>query len=119
MIIAGGSLFFAADMQTGRMLKEDLRQSRKSSHLLVGASRFELPTTHTPSECATRLRYAPICRILLELTQYLPEPFLDMLDRPGRLTDFFLLFRLGLGFRLNRNKSESLSDTFNRIPLLI
>ena len=27
--------------------------------LMVGASRFERPTSRTPSECATRLRYAP------------------------------------------------------------
>jgi hypothetical protein len=26
---------------------------------MVGASRFERPTSRTPSECATRLRYAP------------------------------------------------------------
>ena len=50
---------------------------------MVGASRFELPTTRTPSECATRLRYAPILifpTFLLKVTQYLPEPFFDMLN---------------------------------------
>ncbi len=26
---------------------------------MVGASRFERPTTRTPNECATRLRHAP------------------------------------------------------------
>ena len=36
---------------------------RKSLILLVGANRFELSTTRTPSECATRLRYAPITRV--------------------------------------------------------
>jgi hypothetical protein len=29
---------------------------------LVGATRFERATTRTPSECATRLRHAPIIR---------------------------------------------------------
>ncbi len=26
---------------------------------MVGTSRFELPTSRTPSECATKLRYVP------------------------------------------------------------
>ena len=33
---------------------------------MVGANRFELSTTRTPSECATRLRYAPIFWIITE-----------------------------------------------------
>ena len=32
---------------------------RSTPSLVVGASRFERPTTRTPSECATRLRHAP------------------------------------------------------------
>src|SRR4030095_7608523 len=32
---------------------------------LVGASRFERPTTRTPSEYATGLRHAPTCLIVL------------------------------------------------------
>src|SRR4030042_2718910 len=59
--------------------------------LLVGASRFELPTTRTPSECATRLRYAPISMILLQLTQYFSEPLFDIFDYLGRMTNFLLL----------------------------
>jgi hypothetical protein len=53
---------------------------------MVGATRFERATTHTPSECATRLRYAPIVQVLTKQAQYLSEPFFDMLDTPGRLT---------------------------------
>ena len=30
-----------------------------SRQVMVGASRFERPTSRTPSECATGLRYAP------------------------------------------------------------
>ena len=30
---------------------------------LVGASRFERPTTRTPNECATRLRHAPNLKV--------------------------------------------------------
>ena len=29
--------------------------------LSIGVSRFERPTTRTPSECATRLRHTPLC----------------------------------------------------------
>jgi hypothetical protein len=35
------------------------RGEETSPAVLVGASRFERPTSRTPSECATRLRYAP------------------------------------------------------------
>ncbi len=35
---------------------------------MVGASRFELPTTRTPSEYATRLRHAPTRENLAELS---------------------------------------------------
>gem|GEM_PF-2210885 len=33
---------------------------------LVGASRFERPTSRTPSECATGLRYAPTHVLLFQ-----------------------------------------------------
>ena len=31
----------------------------RQAMVMVGASRFERPTSRTPSECATGLRYAP------------------------------------------------------------
>ena len=31
---------------------------------MVGVSRFERPTTRTPSEYATRLRHTPICSLI-------------------------------------------------------
>ena len=31
---------------------------------VVGVSRFERPTTRTPSEYATRLRHTPICSLI-------------------------------------------------------
>ena len=40
--------------------KDPQAKASKSLILLVGANRFERSTTRTPSECATRLRYAPI-----------------------------------------------------------
>src|SRR5687767_10148987 len=52
---------------------------------LVGASRFERPTTRTPSEYATGLRHAPtgflfLCRHILALKCAGLQPLL--LDRP-------------------------------------
>ena len=39
---------------------------------MVGASRFERPTTRTPNECATRLRHAPI-NLLFQYLQYFSQ----------------------------------------------
>ena len=50
----------------------------------IGASRFERPTTRTPSECATWLRHAPVWRDLLGA----PPPRVkaaDAVNRPIRL----------------------------------
>ena len=40
---------------------------------MVGANRFERSTTRTPSECATRLRYAPIEESLSKTTVVLMQ----------------------------------------------
>ena len=41
---------------------------------MVGASRFERPTTRTPNECATRLRHAPInLHLLFQYLQYFSQ----------------------------------------------
>src|SRR5438093_9581541 len=42
---------------------------RSTLSLVVGASRFERPTTRTPSECATRLRHAPT------VPSFPPQPY--------------------------------------------
>ena len=49
---------------------------------MVGVSRFERPTTRTPSECATRLRHTPIFNQLnlLEDFQDLSQLLLRGLD---------------------------------------
>ena len=39
--------------------KRDFQKSLKAPFLLVGTARFELTTSRTPSERATRLRYVP------------------------------------------------------------
>src|SRR5688572_18442980 len=39
--------------------KRDFRYLSKARDLLVGTARFELTTSRTPSERATRLRYVP------------------------------------------------------------
>jgi hypothetical protein len=40
--------------------KRGFQKSLKAPYLLVGTARFELTTSRTPSERATRLRYVPI-----------------------------------------------------------
>ncbi len=50
---------------------------------MVGASRFERPTTRTPNECATRLRHAPISLLFQYLqyfSQFLFRRFYDCLN---------------------------------------
>ena len=38
---------------------KELRKNRNSFFYMVGMRGFEPPTTRSPSECATRLRYIP------------------------------------------------------------
>jgi hypothetical protein len=91
---------------------------------LVGATRFERAATRTPSECATRLRHAPIHppgkRRLLDLAQYFSESFLDKTYRIGRIKT---VFRLAFGnLSLARGEcsfSEPLPDALYGVSLLI
>ena len=51
---------------------------------MVGASRFERPTTRTPNECATRLRHAPMKLFLFRLfenLEVLPDLLLRLLQQ--------------------------------------
>ena len=47
-----------------QLAKRGLQKSLKAPCLLVGTARFELTTSRTPSERATRLRYVPITELL-------------------------------------------------------
>ncbi len=40
------------------------KKSQARKVLMVGAERFELPTLWSQTRCATRLRYAPMYKIL-------------------------------------------------------
>ena len=68
--------------------KRDFRKSSKAPSLLVGTTRFELATSRTPSERATRLRYVPkllIFRLDLEARFVKPESFSHAVFRFSRM----------------------------------